>query len=314
MAGKKQKTETVYKYRIDSEGVNRRYPSAQWECPHCKEWNPAKHTQCNSCKKGIARADDYSNTVRDKIPIEDESIVEEKNESSPMHLAMAARYQPMKMGHETTVEAKFSDKYAMNLPRWVVTNRVRDRTLKVRSAHDLTKIAEVYEVAGETLSRAEVMGKIVEGVASGVPLVSLLKSDPGWPDPLDVRVWRRRYPKFDEDLKEAEKVFGDILYEQGLHVAMNSRPTEPVLNRDGEVIGERTNAQILKLQVETLQAAASKFNEKYLDKQIQQVEDITDRMTREEMLDRLKQLMNENPELKEVMPDIVEGEVVKDEA
>jgi len=37
-------------------------------------------------------------------------------------------------------------------------------------------------------------------------------------------------------------------------------------------------------------------------------------MTREEMLDRLKQLMNENPELKEVMPDIVEGEVVKDEA
>lgn len=159
MAGKKPKTEKEYKYKIDAEGVNRRYPSGEWECSHCKTWNPAKHTQCNSCKKGIARADDYSNTVRDKIPIEDESIVEEKNESSPMHLAMAARYQPMKMGHETTVEAKFTDKYAMNLPHWVVTNRVRDRTLKVRSAHDLTKIAEVYEVAGEILSRAEVMGK-----------------------------------------------------------------------------------------------------------------------------------------------------------
>jgi hypothetical protein len=66
--------------------------------------------------------------------------------------------------------------------------------------------------------------------------------------------------------------------------------------------------------VETLQSAASKYNEKYLDKQVQQVEDITDRMSREEMLDRLKQLMNENPELKEVMPDIVDGEVVKDEA
>lgn len=314
MAGKKPKTEKEYRYKIDSEGINRRYPGAQWECPHCKEWNPPKHTQCNSCKKGIARAADFCDTPRAKAPAEDESIIEDKNENSPMHLAMAARYQPEKMGHEISVEAKFEDKYTMNLPIWVAKNRVKDKLLKVRSGHDLTKIREVYEVAGETLSRAEVMGKIVEGIASGIPLVSLLKSDPGWPDPLDVRVWRRRYPKFDEDLKEAEKVFGDILYEQGLHVAMNSRPTEPVFNKEGEIVGERTNAQILKLQVETLQSAASKFNEKYLDKQVQQVEDITDRMSREEMLDRLKQLMNENPELKEVMPDIVDGEVVKDEA
>ena len=309
MAGKKPKTEKEYKYKIDAEGINRRYPGGQWECPNCKEWNPAKHTQCNSCKKGIARADDFGETPRDKTPDEDESLIEEKNDSSPMHLAMAARYQPGKMGHEITIESKFADKYGMNLPSWVVTNRVRDRTHKVRNAHDLTKIVEVYEVAGERLSRAEVMGKIVEGIASGVPLVSLLKSDPGWPDPLDVRVWRRRYPKFDEDLKEAEKVFGDILYEQGLHVAMNSRPTEPVFNKEGDVVGERTNAQILKLQVETLQNAAAKFNEKYLDKQIQQVEDITDRMTREQMLEQLRQLESEYPELK-----TIDGEVIKDEA
>ena len=309
MAGKKPKTEKEYKYKIDAEGINRRYPGGQWECPYCKEWNPAKHTQCNSCKKGIARADDFGETPRDKTPDEDESLIEEKNDSSPMHLAMAARYQPGKMGHEITIESKFADKYGMNLPSWVVTNRVRDRTHKVRNAHDLTKIVEVYEVAGERLSRAEVMGKIVEGIASGVPLVALLKSDPGWPDPLDVRVWRRRYPKFDEDLKEAEKVFGDILYEQGLHVAMNSRPTEPVFNKEGDVVGERTNAQILKLQVETLQNAASKFNEKYLDKQIQQVEDITDRMTREQMLEQLRQLESEYPELK-----TIDGEVIKDEA
>ena len=215
MAGKKSKTEKEYRYKIDSEGINRRYPGAQWECPHCKEWNPAKHTQCNSCKKGIARAADFSDTPREKTAKEDESIIEYKNENSPMHLAMAARYQPEKMGHEISVEAKFEDKYTMNLPIWVAKNRVKDKLLKVRSGHDLTKIREVYEVAGETLSRAEVMGKIVEGIASGIPLVALLKSDPGWPDPLDVRVWRRRYPKFDEDLKEAEKVFGDILYEQG---------------------------------------------------------------------------------------------------
>ena len=317
MAGKKAKIEKEYRYRVDSAGVRRRYPGAQWECPECGFWNKAKYCVCegpNGCKHEISRAEDYHDTPREKTPGEDESLIEEKNESSPMHLAMAARYQPGKMGHESKIEAKFADKYGMNLPHWVITNRVRDRTLKVRNAHDLTKIAEVYEVAGEKLSRAEVMGKIVEGIASGVPLVSLLKSDPGWPDPLDVRVWRRRYPKFDEDLKEAEKVFGDILYEQGLHVAMNSRPTEPVFNKEGDIVGERTNAQILKLQVETLQNAAAKFNEKYLDKQIQQVEDITDRMSREQMLERLKQLINENPELKEVMPDIVEGEVVKDEA
>ena len=90
---------------------------------------------------------------------------------------------------------------------------------------------------------------------------------------------------------------------------MNSRPTEPVFNKEGEIVGERTNAQILKLQVETLQAAASKFNEKYLDKQIQQVEDITDRMSREQMLEQLRQLEAEYPELK-----TIDGEVVKDEA
>ena len=109
MAGKKSKTEKEYRYKIDSEGINRRYPGAKWECPHCKEWNPPKHTQCNSCKKGIARAADFCDTPRAKAPAEDESLIEEKNESSPMHLAMAARYQPGKMGHESKIEAKFAD-------------------------------------------------------------------------------------------------------------------------------------------------------------------------------------------------------------
>ena len=305
-------TTTEYRYKV-VEGTLYRLPTREWYCNNCDSWVKSHHYSCRQCghrrkaqgKRGSRKKIDYNFKQR---------CMDLRRKRKYLKIMADKRYKAECLPQENLRKGQIWRKgHEIDANPWWIKqqiNKVDDNKLKA----ELRKKHATYYVGGQFFTMGEVMANIVNAVANGAPLIEYLKSETGLPPLMEVRQWRRRFPKFDEDIREAEKAFGDILYAEGLNIAMSANHVEPVISKDGDVIGERTNAQVLKLKVETAQKAAAKFNEKYLDKQIQQVEDITDRMNREQMLDRLRQLVAENPELKEMMPDVIPGEVIKDEA
>ena len=305
-------TTTEYRYKV-VEGVLFRLPSREWYCNDCDLWVKSWRYTCNKC--GVRRKAQTKLGSRKKVDITfKQRSLDLRRKRKYLKIFAEKRYKAECLAQENLKKGQLWRKgHEIDANPWWIKQQIRkvdDNKFKA----ELRKKNATYYVNNQFYTMGELMGVIVNAVANGAPLIEFLKSDPGLPPLMEVRQWRRRFPKFDEDIKEAEKAFGDILYSEGLNIAMNANHVEPVVNKEGDVVGERTNAQVLKLKVETAQKAAAKFNEKYLDKQIQQVEDITDRMNREQMLERLRQLVAENPELKAQMPDIIPGEVIKDEA
>ena len=187
------------------------------------------------------------------------------------------------------------DKFPVNLPK-----DTKDASEKVRfgcyepaqaksimARHKNMRLDEVsearekrYKVLDAMVSRFDCMAYLVAMVSEGVSLVELTKQE-GMPTLLEVRHWKRWHPNFAKELIEAEMARGERYFEEANDIARDAT------NDD--------NAAIKKLKHEACKSAAAKLNPDYQEKKLVQTEDITDKMSKEQLEDRVRALMQQYP-------------------
>lgn len=154
--------------------------------------------------------------------------------------------------------------------------------LKKKVSHKRAKADEVlWYIDGEGHDRYQMMNLLVHLVSEGYSLAEICE-DNDFPTLKEVREWCPNHPGFERDLIEAEKVRGEILGEMALQVAMGA--SNQTVAAD-------------KLRYEALSKSAARLNQKYQDKQVVQTEDKTDRMTEEQIRERLVAMVEAHPEL-----------------
>lgn len=159
---------------------------------------------------------------------------------------------------------------------------------KLRKKMD-SKRAKADEVAwhidGKGFDRYDMMNLLVHLVSEGYSLVELCE-DGDFPSLMEVRSWMPNHPSFERDLLEAEKIRGEILGEEALRIAVTPDDRNPQSN---------------KLRYEALSKAAARLNSRYQDKQIIQTEDKTNQLSEEQIMERLRAMMDASPELAEII-------------
>lgn len=151
----------------------------------------------------------------------------------------------------------------------------------------------LWHIDRKGYDRYDMMNLLVHLVSEGYSLVEVCE-DGDFPGVHEVRSWYGNHPSFQRDLEEAEKTRGEILGEAALQVAMTT--TNHTVASD-------------KLRYEALSKAAARLNERYQDKQIVKTEDQTNRMTDEQIRERLQSIMDANPELAEIINPILSNKV-----
>jgi hypothetical protein len=145
-----------------------------------------------------------------------------------------------------------------------------------------------FDVHGKFMNRYEMMSLLVDQVASGVGSLPELCENEGYPTLKEVRGWYKHHPDFEREMKEAEACLGAIRGEESIRV---------VANKEGKAL-DKDEVPGAKLLSETLLKSAARLNPEYQDKQVIKNETELDRMTIDQMVDRLNALMESNPELK----------------
>lgn len=136
------------------------------------------------------------------------------------------------------------------------------------------------------LSRYEVMEYIIDMVSQGHSLPSIVQwhiDECPFPTVAEIRTWCKMHPDFERELLEADRSRGEHLGELALDVVMEAPDEE--------------DPRKTKLKHEALSKHAARLNQRYQDKQVQQVEDVTANMTREDLLNRLKSLASKHKEV-----------------
>jgi len=175
----------------------------------------------------------------------------------------------------------------------------RHKHAKSRAHHEaMDRIWDLGD--GVKLNRYEVMEAIVILVGEGISLPDLCAQD-NYPTLAETRSWFKRHPDFQHALKEAQVDRGHILGEQALLEVMNTTDV--------------AETPLAKLKHEALSKAAARLNNDFKEKQQIQIEDVTDRMTEDQIIARIKALSTQFPELKTLSvktacedAEIVEGE------
>ncbi len=158
--------------------------------------------------------------------------------------------------------------------------------LRKKMSNKRAKAEEVlWRIDGKGYDRYEMMALLVHLVSEGYSLVELCE-DNDFPGLMEARSWMPNHPSFERDLLEAEKIRGEILGEEALRIA---------------VAPEDRNPQSNKLRYEALSKAAARLNSRYQDKQVVQTEDKTNQLTEEQTIERLRAMMDANPELAEII-------------
>ncbi len=154
-------------------------------------------------------------------------------------------------------------------------------------------------------TRYEVMEYLVGCMEmSGMSLEELLASHEqevneygaAFPTLAEVRRWEKFHPEFAKAMKFAEEIRGEILTEAAVRTVLDSPETR--------------DPRRIKLEYDALKNHGAILNPKFKDKQVIQTEDITDNMTREQLLAQIKAMADKHKEIKEV----IEGEVIQDAA
>lgn len=174
----------------------------------------------------------------------------------------------------------------------------RHRRSKLKESADAKE--KNYKLDGKPADRYEVMEYLVALVSEGMTLVDLCKED-GMPTLLEVRHWRKWHEAFDKELKEADACRGERLGEEAITQAMDATDDQ--------------NAAMVKLKTETLSKAAARLNADFVEKKLVQTEDLTERQTEAQLIQRYQALVKQFPALKELSDStgITEAEIVQDE-
>ena len=110
----------------------------------------------------------------------------------------------------------------------------------------------------------------------------------------EIRKWEKFHPEFAKAMKHAEEIRGEMLTEAALRTVLDSPETR--------------DPRRIKLEYDALKDMGSILNPKFRSKQVIQTEDITDGMTREQLLQQVSAMFEKHPEMKQLT--VLEGEVI----
>jgi hypothetical protein len=200
---------------------------------------------------------------------------------------------------------------------------------KFIQARDRAKAAaeeKVFRVAGEQMNRYQIMDYLVLMMEThGISLPDLLKGRDGDILPLarEVRKWKDLHPNFAIELDEASKWRGEILGSEALNAVMNAKSEKVITHEDGtqetiEIPPDKNALFHAKLKAENLTLYAGFNNDKYRIKTIHQNEDITDKLSEDELKEKFRMLVKDNPQILEMftqthpeLKNIIEAQVLE---
>ncbi len=148
------------------------------------------------------------------------------------------------------------------------------RGLNIRAALDREDERERWLVQGHEFSRQEIMDATVTMVYGGVTLQDICDLK-GMPRIGTVLMWRDRFATFGAQLIKAQRAMATVLAENVVNKAMKASNDE---------------ARLVKVQVESMKWLASKYDDRFADKQRLEVGSL-DGLTRSELEEQLGMLL-----------------------
>lgn len=166
-----------------------------------------------------------------------------------------------------------------------VTRAIMQTKLNKKLSNKRAKADEVlWHIDGKGYDRYEMMNLLVHLVSEGYSLAEICE-DADFPSLKEVREWCPNHPAFERDLVEAEKVRAEVLDAAALMFAMSDSRD---VARD-------------KLRYEALSKTAARLNPKFQDKQVVQTEDKTRDWTEDQIIERLRAMLDAHPELASII-------------
>lgn len=143
----------------------------------------------------------------------------------------------------------------------------------------------LWVVNGKPLNRYKMMEWIVSQTAAGELLSDLCKKA-NMPSMLQVYAWFDNHPEFETQYRRAERARGHLLGDEVERTARNT---------------DRENVSADKLKCEILGKAAARLNERFQDKAVVQNQDDYSKLSIEQIRERIKRMVENNPELTSVL-------------
>ena len=182
-----------------------------------------------------------------------------------------------KKSYELRLAAQFGDRKAKE--KLAAYNR-RQKELRMEAGKS------EWIVAGHSFNRYKMMNFIVARTANG-ELLSEVCSEEGMPSVMQVYSWFENHPEFERQFRLAEMARGHMLGDEVERIARGT---------------DRENVSADKLKTEVLSKAAARLNPKFQDKQLVEQRDEYQSMTREQILERIKRMVEANPDLSAALP------------
>ena len=191
----------------------------------------------------------------------------------PYHVSSKDR----KKSYELRLAAQFGDRKAKE--KLAAYNR-RQKELRMEAGKS------EWVVAGHHFNRYKMMNFIVARTANG-ELLSEVCSEEGMPSVMQVYSWFENHPEFERQFRLAEMARGHMLGDEVERIARGT---------------DRENVSADKLKTEVLSKAAARLNPRFQDKQLVEQRDEFKDASREQILDRIKRMVEANPHLLDAIP------------
>lgn len=172
--------------------------------------------------------------------------------------------------------------------------------------------AKTYVIGNLTLKQPEVMEWIIQQMVDPERPRSLkqIAAIKGAPDLRSIYAWRRAFPSFDEEMKNAEAIRAMLLAEESVEVAMNE--------------DDYKKAGLAKTKAESLRWMASKLDPfKFADRKMEQANDQFKDASISQLMDAVRESIKSNADIIKTLSQherqqfidmgVMDAEVVKEE-
>lgn len=184
----------------------------------------------------------------------------------------------LKRSYELRLAAQFGDSKAKERLR-AYNKRQKEKRVEAGRSE--------WKVDGHSFNRYKMMNYIVARTANGELLSEICDQDE-MPSVMEVYKWFENHPDFEREFRIAEMARGHRLGDEVERIARNT---------------DRENVSADKLKTEVLGKAAARLNARFQDKQVVQQQDEYSHMTRDQINERIKRMIEANPDLLAALPE-----------
>jgi hypothetical protein len=186
----------------------------------------------------------------------------------------------------------------MNYTKMSTYKRARERFEEAKARARQDAATKCFAINGVPCTRYSIMDVIIQLTYDGIGIPEMLKEENQgehdiMPTPQEVTDWFEMHPDFKEAFTKAEQYRAEVLASDALDLIKN-------LGADGEPVTRDAIAKA-KLLKESFIEHASYISDKFTTKTRQTVEDVTNRLTKEQAMEKLKALYAANPEIAELV-------------